>query len=307
MTKDEVMNSIALKKRFCKDCNLSISVFDNPYFYERLQTLNILEDCIFKFNVFCNELEWFTDEQEYFKNYNKVKDSIIAFIKAVPEYNDFINTDYKYHPCVSKRNLYTEQNDGRSFISIDMKKANFSAMKYYSKNIFDNCETWEQFVSKFTLDQHIIHSKYIRQVILGACNPKCQIRYEQYLMNILCNHIISCLPDVSIFSLGEDEIIIEVSDSNINFSLAKLNKIVSSCQDGIGLLVRVESFKLNKIENGWIKSYNDDSHKIDFKCVDAEVYHQVIKHYFGIPITENDLVFYHNGRLAKFLNEVNNL
>lgn len=304
MTKDEIMNSIALKKRFCKDCNLSIAVFDNPYFYERLQTLNILEDCIYKFSVFCDELQWFTDEQEYFEYYNKVKDSIIDFIKAAPEYENFINADYMHKPYISKRNLYVEQNDGHSFVSIDMKKANFSAMRHYSKSIFDNCKTWEQFVSKFTYSQHIINSKYIRQVILGACNPKRQIRYEQYLMSILCNHIISCLSDISIFSLGEDEIIIEVPNYDTNFSLAKLNKAVSSCQDGIGLLVRVESFKLNKINNGWVKSYNNDSNKVDFKCVDAEIYHQVIKHYFGMPITENDLVFYHNGRLAKFLKEV---
>lgn len=306
MTRDEVMNSIALKKRFCKDCNLSIAVFDNPYFYEHLQTLDILEDCIDKFDVFCNELQQFANEQEYFEYYNNVKDSMIAFIKAVPEYEDFINADHKCQPCASKRNLYVEQNDGRSFVSIDMKKANFSAMRHYSKNIFDNCETWEQFVSKFTYSQHIVNSKYIRQVILGACNPKSQIRYEHYLMNIMCNHIMACLPNVSIFSLGEDEIIIEVPSSGTGFSMRELKKVVNSCRDGIGILVRVESFELSKIDDGWVKSYNDDSGKVDFKCIDAEIYHQVVKHYFGKPITDNDLVFYHNGRLAKFLKEVNN-
>ena len=44
-------------------------------------------------------------------------------------------------------------------------------------------KTWEEFISKFTENKHIINSKYIRQVILGNCNPKRHITYEKYLMN----------------------------------------------------------------------------------------------------------------------------
>lgn len=58
MIKEEVLNSIQLKKRFCKDCGLPIVVFDNPYFMERLQTLDPLFSCVEKFNRFCNEPAW---------------------------------------------------------------------------------------------------------------------------------------------------------------------------------------------------------------------------------------------------------
>lgn len=311
MTREEVMNSIALKKRFCKDCNLPIVVFDNPYFYERLQTIDILFNCVSKFNVFCTELRQFANEQDYFEYYNKVKDSIIDFIKAKDEYNTFNNENYPIEAAVSKRNVYVEDNDGGAFISIDMKKANFSALKHYSPKIFDGADTWEQFVDKFTDSQHIIHSKYIRQVVLGACNPKKQIRYEHYLMNILCKHIIDTIYSVSVFSLGEDEIILSVPREygvGSGFSLSELKKVVDSCPFGIGQLVRVEMFELFKIEgtDGYIKIYNSDSNEVEFKCLNAEIFHQIVKHYFGKPITENDLVFYHDGKLSKFLEEVNN-
>ena len=76
----------------------------------------------------------------------------------------------------------------------------------------------------------------------------------------------------------------------------------------LGLLVRIEMFDLYKVGNdGWMKNiYGDESDNVDFKCVNAEIFHQIVKHYFGKPITENDLVFYHNGQLAKFMKEVDN-
>ena len=49
-----------------------------------------------------------------------------------------------------------------------------------------------------------------------------------------------------------------------------------------------------------------DETDITFKCVDAECFHQHVKHYYGMPITDNDLVFYHNNVLAKFLEPIPN-
>lgn len=310
MTREEIMNSIALKKRFCKDCSLPIAIFDNPYFHERLQTLDVLYDCVHKFDAFCDELQSFANEQEYFEHYNKVKDSMVEFIKGKSEYNSFINSSFPVEPIVSRKELYIDDNDDRAFISIDMKKANFSALNHFSHEIFDNAESWEQFVSKFTDCQHIINSKYVRQVVLGSCNPKKQITYERYLMNILCIHIMDNIPNASIYSLGEDEILINVPREygvGCGFSLSDLKKTVESCPDDIGKLVRVEMFEFFKIKgtDGFIKIY-DDFDREEFKCLNSEIFHQVVKHFYGKKITDNDLVFYHNGRLAKFVEGIDN-
>lgn len=315
MTKEQILNSISLKKRFCKDCNLPISVFDNPYFYERLYALDILFDCIEKFDLFCSELFRFPDEQSYFEYYNIVKDKMISDIKGNQTYQMF-NTDSSgkaettlniLKAKVGKKNLYVDNNDHKTFISIDMKKANFSAMNFYSRDIFNGSDTWEEYVGKFTDSKHISNSKYIRQVVLGDCNPKRQIQYEHSLMLKLYLYIKDILNnnEFTAYSIGEDEILIEVA--RFPYSLNKLKKVIASCPLGIGNLVRVEMFDLQKAgDYGWLKIIYGDNNAVKFKCIDAEIFHQVVKHYYNIPITENDLVFRHNSGLARFLEEVKN-
>lgn len=92
MTREEVLNSIQLKKRFCKDCNIPITVFDNPYFYERLAALDTIFNCVKQFNLFCAEMQQFDNEQDYFEYYNSVKDRMISDIKGNQAYQYF-NTD----------------------------------------------------------------------------------------------------------------------------------------------------------------------------------------------------------------------
>ena len=319
MDREEVMQSISLKKRFCKDNSLPIAVYDNPYFLERLRDLDILFGCVEKFDTFCAELEAFISEQDYFEHYNYVKDNAINKIKNSDGFARFISTPITELPenvlCIpldvpipfSEKNLYVEDNNGGSFISIDMKKANFTALHHFSAEIFDDCSSWEQFMELFTDSLHIINSKYIRQVIMGACNPKRQIQYERIIMFWLCKYLLKEFPNLSIYSVSNDEIIIRVVGS-MGFSLNQLRKVVAEFPILSNDSFRVASFELSKIDGttGWLKTYNQDDGKIEFKCLSADIYNQVIKYYFDKPIGENDLVFYYNGRLARFLNPIDN-
>lgn len=319
MDREEVMQSISLKKRFCKDNNLPIVVYDNPYFFERLRDLDILFGCVEKFATFCAELESYTSEQEYFEYYNCVKDSAINKIKNSDGFTRFIANpitelprNVLYIPLdvpvpFSEKNLYIEDNDGGSFISIDMKKANFTALHHFSAEIFDGYSSWEEFIGQFTGNLHIINSKYIRQVIMGACNPKRQIQYERLIMCWLCKYLLKEFPNLPIYSVSNDEIIIKVKGS-MGFSLKQLRETVSEFPILEKDSFRVSSFELSKIDGttGWLKTYNQDDGKIEFKCLSADIYNQVIKYYFDKPISTNDLVFYYNGRLARFLNPISN-
>lgn len=55
----------------------------------------------------------------------------------------------------------------------------------------------------------------------------------------------------TIYSLGEDEIIIELGDNTYN--TATFSKLIHSCPEGIGSLVRIEAFRLHKFNDGWYK------------------------------------------------------
>ena len=312
MTREEVLQFTGLKKRFCKDCNLPINLFDEPYFTQRLKALDVQFDCVKKFDTFCADLEKYDTEQEYFEYYNTVKDSVINMIKDNTEYMKFLNDDFADVRVVTKnitlgnKNLYIEGNQDKTFISIDMKKANFSALRHYSPAIFKNVETWEQYIGFFTPSEHIRNSKYIRQVILGACNPKRQITYERYLMTMLYLHIKSELDGkVSFYSLGNDEIIISVAGTSV--SAKEIKTAIATCPQKIGELVRFEMFDLQKVgDYGWMKVIYDEPERVEFKTINADIYHQIVKHYWNMPITEDDLVFRYNGVLARFLEGVKN-
>lgn len=317
MTPNEVGNSIALKKRFCKDNNVPISLFDTPYFDQRLNLISQNsqgEKYCDKWLWFIKDLEAFETEQDYFTYYNSVKDSAIQTIKETEDFDKFIhdNSITYYLNDYGKRNLYVDQNDGKIFISIDMNKANFTALNYYSSNIFGKAKTWEEFISRFTDMKHIINSKYIRQVILGTCNPKRQIKFEEYLTVKMAN-ILKYSGNIfpTIYSVGFDEIIIEVP-KDCGYSFNDILQLKNAYP--VGELYRAELFELHKLPNGygWYKTYYkcEDWSKlyagVEFKCVPSEIYNQVLKHWLGVPINKDDLVFYHNGQLAQFLEPIQN-
>lgn len=306
MTRKEVLNSVELKQRFCKDCNLPISVYDNPYFYQRVCALHPYFGCMDKFDDFCDELKRFENAQQYFGYYNQIKEAMINDIKTSDGYADFNERIFAIQANHPSRHVYVEENDGALILYVDMKKANFSALSHFNSGIFGGAKTWEDFVQHYTDLEHIKKSKYIRQVILGACNPKRQIQYETYLMNTLLNHVLAEFPQLSVFSIASDEIIFRVD--GVKFSMKKFRDVVAECPGGIGNLVRVGTYQLSKIKGtgGWLKEHNDEKGTVEFKCLPSDIYHQVVKYYTGDPITDSDLVILHDGRLAKYMEAIKN-
>mgnify|MGYP003314584349 CR=1 FL=1 len=71
--------SIKLKERFCKDCNIPISIFQEPYFSDRLKLYDKFYKTLEKWDVFVTELENYKTEQDYFEDYNRVKDINLNF------------------------------------------------------------------------------------------------------------------------------------------------------------------------------------------------------------------------------------
>lgn len=313
MTREEILNSNALKRRFIKDCNLPISVTENPYFMERLRLQNIFMDATGMFDIFCESLKDFNNEQEYFEYYNGLKESMMEDIKTDPDFQKFLTLDIVSEKNFSKGDLYKDYNDDCLFISIDMIQANFSVLNFFYPSIFGDCSCWEDFISQYTNNEHIINSKYIRQVVLGNCNPKKQIRLEDILMNTLARYISNQFPDLDIYSVHNDEILIKAKKNgngidSFSISRKELEEALKNEPSGIGKIVRVEIFELHKIPgtDGWIQEEYGHSNKVKFKCLDSDLYTQYVKYYYNIPIIENDKVFRHNHRLAMFLEEVEN-
>ena len=127
-----------LKERFCKDCNIPIKIFEEPYFLERLKLYHKQFDTLNKWMKFLLELEKYKSEQDYFEEYNRVKEAAIGAIKNSNGYKDFLELDMSKLPFhvnfydITSKDIFHPDNDGRIFISIDMKQANYSSLNKIS-------------------------------------------------------------------------------------------------------------------------------------------------------------------------------
>lgn len=300
--------SARAKERFCKDCNIPIRLFQEPYFTDRLTLFDKFYGTLEKWNLFLEELQKYNCEQDYFEEYNRVKDAAILNIKNSEAYQRFNSEDMnKYrvtHENLPNKDIFKPTNDGKAFISIDMRKANFSSLHHYSADMF-GVNTWEEFISKFTDNQHIINSKYIRQVILGNCNPKRHITYEKYLMDMVLTSLTETYVSMDrVVFFSNDEIVIDITDMN------ESEQQLLAFQIGIGMKymavpLKVELFVLHKIHgtDGYYKKIvdNDGEKDVEFKCLDNYMMPFVIRHFLGEEITDSDKVFYHEGLLAQFI------
>lgn len=302
--------SVKAKERFCKDCNISLRLFQEPYFTDRLKLYDRYYGTLLKWDLFVNELEKYHCEQDYFEEYNRIKDTAIVNIKNSEGYQKFNDEDMNKFRVknvnLPNKDIFKSSNDGKVFISIDMRKANFSALRHYDSSIFAGTSTWEDFIGLYTGNRHIINSKYIRQVILGNCNPKRHITYEKYLMDMILTGIekYNLIDKVVFFS--NDEIVFEMDRA------AKIETLLYMCkclkediEEDFILPVRVELFTLHKINgtDGYYKEIFKENEEVDieFKCLDNYMLPFVLRKFSGEEITESDKVFYHEGLLSKFI------
>lgn len=307
MNRNQILDSTALKRNFCKMNSIPIQIFSNPYFEERLASLDIIYDCLVSFDEYCSELEQFNEENEYLERVNSIVAAVRADIKSKSGYNRFVNDagfiDRKIKYPISE--LYSISNGGKTFISIDMRSANYNALCRYDNTIFDQSTDWKDYLSKFTGIGHLLDSKYLRQVILSECAPTRQRTCMYCLMERLLNHLVARIPQMKVFSLKEDEILIEIG----GFTLKELIEAMETAPDDMMDICKAEIFDLQNIPGnyGWIKAYqNREIYDIEFKGVDSTLLPQIIKHFYDLPITEYDLAFYHNGQIARYLSPIDN-
>lgn len=288
----------ALKQRFVKDYNLPINIFEDDLFEYYLKELDEQYDTIKKYESFKDFLNKYETQEDFFQASTKIINNILEYVSNKEDYKklelDRLEKLNQVKNCPSK-NIYNLENVGNYYISLDLIKANFQALKKYSKKIVFNCETYEDFISKFTNEDYLKNSKQIRQVIFGNLLPKKQQIIQKDIMfdvyNILSNNNVD-----NIVSIMSDEIIIKCENESNMINLKE--KLLTL--DFNGFDIRIEAFKLNNINNRkfFIKEF--DNGKIDFKCIPSNIFLQVYKRYLNREINEKDLTFFHEGLKAQY-------
>lgn len=319
-----------LKKRFCKNYNIPIQIYEEPYWSSRIELFDELFDTKSRLQTFLADLSTYDNEQDYFEQDNIFLDEIIEDIRNSEGFQFFNSTDNKdilpneldniiKSMNYRKNDIYIEPFKNTAFISIDLKKANFQVLKYfanlYNKEIFQGKKTWEEYLSIFTQENTKINSKHLRQVIFGALNPSRVTNYEKKLMCNLLLKILEEFPEFKekVVSLNTDEIVIEINKYNPNtwdFSAQSLigilqgikQKLIEICLE-MGLYCEVDMFVLEKLgKDVWKKNFILDTNtKNPYKKVSSLVYPFVLRDKNNEEIKEEDRVFFYEGNKCVFL------
>ena len=293
---------IKLRQRFCKDNGITLQIFQSPYFEERLELFGYL-DKYKEFEKFI-EIEFHNNIEEYFQYYNELKDRIIDYIKTSKTYIALNSDDMNKYPKllnIKQGDTYKSYNIGKKFISIDMKKANFSALVHYgnmNEIPFFNSYNYKEFIMQFTPYEYFVESKYIRQVIFGNCNPKRQIHYESYLMSNLINSMIdlNLFTIEDVYSMNSDEFIIAMND-NIN-----TQAIFDFCDKFTDFPISYQEFIVGQLvgTQAFIKK-DTTTNEITFKCINPYEAPFIYRWYKNQEYMDNDALFIFEGKLAKLL------
>lgn len=311
-----------LRGVFIHDNKLPITTVEDPYFEERIK---MLEGEYLAESKYLGLLE--TIKTDFCENINKflehrhsVKDQILAHILNSEEYKAMLADssplkDYK--PIVGSNELYTEQQDGCYFISYDMIKANFQALRYINPLIVRCCESWEEFVASFTNVKYLASAKQMRQEVLGKLNGKRLAAIEKFISNkfgrIMDDHLF-----LEPFSIKTDEVIFKFNGWSKKYDgqdiVKEFEKFPVRDEEFEGFKFRVNKFRLHmrtfkrpfsdKLINVYEKEDFLDGHRRILKGVPAAYYPQVYKLLHGIKINDSDLVYSYEHDLSKFMRPI---
>jgi hypothetical protein len=231
-----------------------------------------------------------------------------------------------------KKDVYNMSNINKCFLSVDMKSGNFTALRDTCPSIFiDPLEdgrilNWYEFVKQFTKSEFLAKSKYFRELIFGMTGfiGKANILQEIYMdkiHNIIDEWSKSNL-DIELKMKAGDELVYEIKDTEL--FLSKLDSLKERIgKDDLNKL-HFRLFKVNSVDEKpyFVKTfiYNTDwfdelgilkesskltlKDKIEFKKVPKYFMPQVIKWYNKEQIQDEDLIFMHEGIMAKYLSTI---
>lgn len=302
----ELSNSI--KKRFVKDYKLPINVVQEPMFSYYIDTLDSYFDTKHKLQLLKDVVNAVGGEAEFFAESNRVKTTIIESIQGKEVYSRLSrNTleDYNVINDVRQQDIYNMGNVNHTFISIDLKHANFNVFKMFDPALVLYHNTYGDLIGSVTEFDYFKKSKYLRQVIFGNMLPKKQQKLQKWVMN----KIISVLhTDVGIkmddfVSASADEVVFAADPTNIDKFVEMINRKLSENEETKNIITwtKVEAFELKSIgdKKFFVKEYFI-THDIEFKSIPSLFFMQVFKKYNSELLEPYDFVFYHEGYLAEF-------
>lgn len=286
------------RRQFVRDYKLPIQIVQDPYFDYFLELFEEHFKSKTKYQLLVDTVNKFDSLDAFVAESKRIRSEAMDYIKNTKSYENLSKDKLDVYKCEFpyKINLYNRDNEGKKFVSIDLVKGNFQALSFYNKELLGEKDSYEEFMKMFTNEEYFIQSKQIRQVIFGNLMPKKQQRIQKFIMNIVKNHLIEHgMKEEDICASSPDEIVFEY-DKFKNF------KEVLNDDKIKALDLHMDVFTLNAIDDnvdGFIKRFESNKN-IEIKNCNMKVMPEVIKFLKSEPLTENDLYFFDEGRIAQY-------
>jgi hypothetical protein len=296
--------SNAILLRFLDDYKIPIQIVQNPYFEYFLDLYDSYLGTKVKYSLFQETVRLLGGEQEFYKYASDLVHKVVDHVKSKQEYcgGTFgeltVLLSQITRKSVGNQSMYSVDNNDKHYVSVDLKNANFQSLKRANNKLVDSKDTYSAFIQQFTCFEYFCESKHIRQVIFGNLNPARQ----QNIQRILLGTVLDCfkeyhwIDETKICQISSDEFVFESNDS-----LPHTGIVESVVRKYTGVDTRVRKFRLGVIlDKYFVKEYEDNGYEI--RGVPAYYFAQVFKAYNKMKLHDNDLLFYMDGHLAKFVN-----
>lgn len=314
----------ALRGRFVKDFKLPITIIDEnhyPYFKDlydsfygiskkealMLDVLHGLKKDGIKSNSVDNLSEEKDMEHAYFMYSRSVGDKLKDILLSSKAYERMMKAELKRATSITKTNIYVPDNIDKRLISVDLNKANFNSFNIYGLSDELKISSFKDFISLATPYEYFNQSKIVRQVVFGNVNPDRQQAVQRVLMSEIA--LLLQKEGLSIASASSDELIVDPNGKD-DVGILMVQDILSSLSEEKRFF-RVEEFSFSKIVNDdtlnfFFKTSIDENMNVkeEFKNVPSIYFAQAFKYKFNLPLEERDLIFVHEGKLAKFFEPI---
>lgn len=304
---------INFRENFLTSNNIPTKFITSPHFEYFLELYNDDHGSLDKWNELQKELvQNHYTEGKYINLLSETRHKLVENIKN-NKYFQRLKEDnmleYEIPQKVYKSTeLYKKCNYGKTILSVDMKEANYQALKWYDSRIVQDTNTWREFVELFTPLHSIQQNKVERQRVLGKLEPKKQQILERWLMYQFVNSL-KIYENLELLGWKSDEVLYVLNSDNDKQNIIQA---INTIAQRIGISVKTQIFKLECITlldkqnksreyHGYVKNYSyPENQKPTLHAVIGHYYPQFFKAWKQLGLNEKDLEFLYDDQIVAF-------
>ena len=274
-------------KGFCKLMDISVPEYEHFDYYinqfSKLEKWKNIKDLI---KIYEESEEKYGNLYEYRL---KKSNEIINYLKSTRAYNELQDDNLIPDYPTTKNFEYSED---KKYISIDIKKANWIALKKYDPEFAPELgDSYEDFIAKFDVPEIFNHSKQLRQYIFGNINPKRQGKAQRVITQSILNKYNHLNLDIA--CIKNDEVI---------YSFESFDQIVEILTTVDREIFKIKLFTVKRVQDFRINTFLSESGEKLYKemvgCNGNQFFMNLKNHIFEEPLDIRDLYFRMDGSLA---------